>query len=255
MKYQFKSTHPSINASFNILMNLPSPSSISYMWNGGSLLGIILAIQLLSGIFLSIHYCAHTDIAFNSIIHIIRDVSSGWLIRRIHINGASIFFMLIYFHIARGLYYSSFKAKTVWIRGTIILLILIATAFLGYVLPWGQISFWGATVITNLVSTIPYLGQEIVNWLWGGFSVNNATLNRFYSLHFALPFILIGLVLIHLISLHERGSTNPTGIKRNIEKNFFSPFFFIERSNRSNYFNYIININFYIKTLSIWGSG
>jgi len=204
---------------------LPSPRSINYIWNWGSLLGINLIIQLISGIFLSIHYTPRTDIAFSSVIHIIRDVNSGWLIRSIHINGASLFFILIYAHIARGIMFSSFKSKSVWITGTFIFLILIATAFLGYVLPWGQISFWGATVITNLVSAIPYLGKIVVIWLWGNFSVRNATLNRFFSLHFLVPFILLVIILFHLISLHITGSNNPIGVKRNLEKVSFHPFF------------------------------
>lgn len=225
MKNQIKNSHPAIKISFNILVDLPTPSTISYIWNWGSLLGLNLIIQLISGILLSIHYTPHIEIAFSSVIHIIRDVNSGWLIRTIHANGASLFFILIYTHIRRGILFSSFKIKHVWFSGIRILFALIATAFLGYVLPWGQISFWGATVITNLISAIPYLGKTIVEWLWGGFSVGNATLNRFFSLHFLLPFILTALIIIHLASLHITGSRNPTGIKRNIDKITFHPYF------------------------------
>jgi len=225
MKIQTKNIHPTTLTVFNIIVDLPTPSTISYIWNWGSLLGINLGIQLISGILLSIHYTPHIDIAFSSTIHIIRDVNSGWLIRRIHINGASLFFILVYIHIRRGILFSSFKSISVWISGIAILFALIGTAFLGYVLPWGQISFWGATVITNLVSAIPYLGKTIVTWLWGGFSVGNATLNRFFSLHYLLPFILTALIIIHLASLHIKGSNNPIGIKRNLDKISFHPFF------------------------------
>lgn len=210
------------------LIKLPTPINISYWWNFGSLLGIFLGIQILRGFLLSIHYCPNTLYAFNRIIHIIQDINIGWLIHNIHINGASIFFICIYLHIGRGLYYSSFKLTNTWIIGTSIYIISIATAFLGYVLPWGQISFWGATVITNLISTIPYIGNITVQWIWGGFSINNATLNRFYSLHFILPFLILLIVIIHLYFLHQSGSSNPLGVNRNLHKVFFHPYFTIK---------------------------
>jgi len=225
MKNLTKNNHPVTTILFNLLVDLPTPSNISYIWNWGSLLSLNLIIQLISGVLLSIHYTPHIDTAFSSTIHIIRDVNSGWLIRSIHINGASLFFILIYTHIRRGILFASFKTTSVWISGILILFAIIATAFLGYVLPWGQISFWGATVITNLVSAIPYLGSTIVTWLWGGFSVRNATLNRFFSLHFLLPFIVTALIGVHVASLHITGSNNPIGIKSNIDKIPFHPYF------------------------------
>lgn len=210
------------------LIKLPTPINISYWWNFGSLLGIFLGIQISRGFLLSIHYCPNTLYAFNRIIHIIQDINIGWLIHNIHINGASIFFICIYLHIGRGLYYSSFKLTNTWIIGTSIYIISMATAFLGYVLPWGQISFWGATVITNLISTIPYIGNITVQWIWGGFSINNATLNRFYSLHFILPFLILLIIIIHLYFLHQSGSSNPLGVNRNLHKVFFHPYFTIK---------------------------
>lgn len=212
----------------NSLFKLPTPINISYLWNFGSLLGIFLIIQIIRGFFLSIHYCPNTNYAFNRIIHIIQNIKLGWLIHNIHINGASIFFICIYIHIRRGLYYTSYKLHNTWIIGVSIYLISIATAFLGYVLPWGQISFWGATVITNLVSTIPYIGNIIVIWIWGGFSINNATLNRFFSIHFILPFIISLIVIIHLFFLHETGSSNPLGTNRNLYKIPFHNYFTIK---------------------------
>lgn len=193
------------------LLILPTPINISYFWNFGSLLGLYIFTQLVRGFFLSLHYCPNTSYAFRRIIHIIQNVNNGWLIHNIHVNGASFFFICLYAHIGRGLYYNSFKLTHTWIVGVTIFLLSIATAFLGYVLPWGQISFWGATVITNLVSTIPYIGNIVVIWIWGGFSINNATLNRFYSLHFILPFIILLLIIIHLFFLHITGSSNPIG--------------------------------------------
>lgn len=210
------------------LIKLPTPINISYWWNFGSLLGLFLRIQIIRGFLLSIHYCPNTIYAFNRIIHIIQDINLGWLIHNIHINGASIFFICIYIHIGRGIYYHSFKLINTWIIGISIYIISIATAFLGYVLPWGQISFWGATVITNLISTIPYIGNIIVQWIWGGFSINNATLNRFYSIHFILPFLILFIVIIHLYYLHETGSSNPLGLNRNLYKIFFHPYFSIK---------------------------
>lgn len=207
------------------LFKLPTPVNVYIWWNFGRLLGLFLIIQLISGLFLSIHYVSNINYSFFSIIHIIQDVNYGWLIRLIHINGASFFFFCVYFHIGRNLYYGSYKLINTWFIGIMIFLIIIGTAFIGYVLPWGQISFWGATVITNLLSAIPYIGQIIVEWLWGGFSVDNSTLNRFYTFHFLIPFILVILVLIHLLFLHETGSNNPLGLNRNLYKISFHNYF------------------------------
>nr|ALO70520.1 cytochrome b [Diartiger fossulatus] len=209
----------------NSFINLPSPSNINSWWNFGSMLGLCLMIQIITGLFLTMHYCPNIEMAFNSIIHICRDVNNGWLIRTLHANGASFFFICIYLHIGRGMYYNSYNFKETWLIGSMIFLLTMMTAFMGYVLPWGQMSFWGATVITNLLSAIPYMGTEIVQWLWGGFSVNNATLNRFYSFHFILPFIITAMVLIHLMFLHQTGSNNPIGVNSNIDKIPFHPFF------------------------------
>ena len=208
------------------ISNLPTPISIRVWWNAGSILGVLLIVQLLSGILLSIHYAPDARSAFDRVIHIIRDVEGGWLLRSIHANGASMFFLIIYLHIGRGLYYQRYITQTsTWIVGVTIFLLSMATAFLGYVLPWGQISFWGATVITNLFSAIPYFGASLVEWIWGGFSVNGSTLNRFYSLHFLLPFIVSALAIVHLIFLHEKGSTNPLGEKSGLNKVPFHPYF------------------------------
>nr|QBZ38184.1 cytochrome b [Sogata hakonensis] len=210
------------------LINLPTPTNISYWWNFGSILGLCLIIQLLSGIFLSMHYNPSINFAFKSMIHITRDVNYGWFMRLIHSNGASMFFFFMFIHTGRGIYYGSFFKKKVWVSGTLIMLILMATAFLGYVLPWGQMSFWGATVITNLLSAIPYVGITLVTWIWGGFSVENPTLNRFFTFHFILPFMLMLMILIHLILLHEKGSSNPLGLKNKIDKISFHPYFSIK---------------------------
>nr|AZL93176.1 cytochrome b [Dendrocerus sp. ZJUH_2016009] len=207
------------------LIYLPSPINISMWWNFGSLLGICLMIQIISGFMLSMHYCPSTNIAFFSIIHIMNDVNYGWLIRYIHLNGASTFFFLMYIHVLRGVYYSSFYYIHTWMTGTLILFMSMGAAFMGYVLPWGQMSFWGATVITNLVSTIPYLGNSLVIWLWGGFSVNTPTLNRFYSIHFILPLVILMMVMIHLTYLHLTGSNNPLGLNSNFYKIPFNPYF------------------------------
>lgn len=214
-----------MNTNFLIL---PTPINIPYWWNFGSLLGLYLSIQFLSGFLLSIHYCPNINFAFNRIIHITQNVNQGWLIHSTHINGASIFFLLIYIHIARGIFFHSFNLTHTWLVGTTIYLISIATAFLGYVLPWGQISYWGATVITNLTTTIPYIGPPLLNWLWGGFSINNATLNRFFSLHFILPFIITIMITIHLYFLHNTGSKNPLGTNSNINKIPFHVYFTIK---------------------------
>ena len=208
------------------ILGLPSPSRISIWWNGGSILGILLGIQILTGLFLSIHYTADIVNTFSSVIHIIRDVPIGWLFRNLHANGGSLFFVFIYLHIGRGLYYQRYITQPhTWRVGVTILFIRIATAVLGYVLPWGQMSFWGATVITNLLSAIPYLGPNIVEWIWGGFSVGQSTLNRFFSLHFILPFLIGGLSGLHIIFLHEKGSTNPLGNMNHVRKIPFHPYF------------------------------
>ncbi len=207
------------------LVDLPAPVSLSYLWNFGSLLGLCLIIQILTGIFLAMHYCADVTIAFSSITHITRDVNYGFLLKYLHANGASIFFMCMYIHIGRGLYYGSYLRIPLWSIGVIIILVMMITAFIGYVLPWGQMSFWGATVITNFVSAIPYIGNDVVQWIWGGFSVSNATLNRFYSLHYLFPFILTGLILIHIILLHSTGSNSPIGINSNSDKIPFHIYF------------------------------
>nr|ABJ55877.1 cytochrome b [Sagaminopteron nigropunctatum] len=208
------------------VLGLPSPSGISVWWNGGSILGLLLGFQILTGLFLSMHYTADMVNTFTSVIHIVRDTPMGWLFRNLHANGASLFFVFMYLHIGRGLYYQSYLSQPrTWMVGVTILFISMATAFLVYVLPWGQMSFWGATVITNLLSAIPYLGPSIVEWIWGGFSVGQSTLNRFFSLHFILPFLIGGLSLLHLIFLHEKGSTNPLGSTNHISKIPFHPYF------------------------------
>lgn len=225
MKTPIRKISPVTKIINNSLIDLPSPSNISTWWNFGSLLGLCLGIQIITGLFLAIHYSANIDIAFNRVVHICRDVNYGWLLRTIHANGASFFFICIYAHIGRGIYYGSYNLIHTWIIGVIIFFIVIATAFLGYVLPWGQISFWGATVITNLVSAIPYLGKTIVQWLWGGFAVDRATLTRFFALHFLIPFVIAAIVIIHLLFLHQTGSNNPLGLNRNIDKIPFHPYF------------------------------
>nr|YP_010326919.1 cytochrome b [Anomis mesogona]UNP54168.1 cytochrome b [Anomis mesogona] len=207
------------------LVDLPSPSNISYWWNFGSLLALCLIIQILTGLFLTMYYTANIDMAFYSVNYICRNVNYGWLIRTLHANGASFFFICIYLHIGRGIYYESFNLKHTWMIGVTILFLLMATAFMGYVLPWGQMSFWGATVITNLLSAIPYLGSMLVNWIWGGFAVDNATLTRFYTFHFLLPFIILMMTMIHLLFLHQTGSNNPLGLNSNYDKIPFHPFF------------------------------
>nr|AXS65446.1 cytochrome b [Coleoptera sp. 20 KM-2017] len=220
-----RKTNPMIKIINNALIDLPTPSNISTMWNFGSLLGLCLMIQIITGLFLAMHYCPNVDLAFNSLSHICRDVNYGWFIRILHSNGASFFFFCLYIHIGRGIYYNSYNLIETWMVGVTIFFLVMATAFLGYVLPWGQMSFWGATVITNLVSAIPYLGNSIVQWLWGGFAVENATLNRFFALHFILPFIVSALVMIHFLFLHQTGSNNPLGMNSNLDKIPFHPYF------------------------------
>nr|UHA56249.1 cytochrome b [Risoba obstructa] len=220
-----RKTHPIFKIINGSLIDLPSPSNISSWWNFGSLLALCLMIQILTGLFLTMYYTANIEMAFYSVNYICRNVNYGWLIRTLHANGASFFFICIYLHIGRGIYYESFNLKHTWLIGVIILFLLMATAFMGYVLPWGQMSFWGATVITNLLSAIPYLGSMLVNWIWGGFAVDNATLTRFYTFHFLLPFIIMMMTMIHLLFLHQTGSNNPLGLNSNLDKIPFHPFF------------------------------
>nr|UEE83511.1 cytochrome b [Limicola falcinellus] len=220
-----RKSHPLLKILNSSVIDLPAPSNISAWWNFGSLLGICLTTQILTGLLLAMHYTADTTLAFSSVAHTCRNVQYGWLIRNLHANGASFFFICIYFHIGRGFYYGSYLYKETWNTGVILLLTLMATAFVGYVLPWGQMSFWGATVITNLFSAIPYIGQTLVEWAWGGFSVDNPTLTRFFALHFLLPFMIAGLTLIHLTFLHETGSNNPLGIVSDCDKIPFHPYF------------------------------
>ena len=209
------------------IIDSPQPANLSYLWNFGSLLGVCLILQILTGIFLAMHYQPHVDFAFNSVEHIMRDVNNGWAVRYTHANVASFFFIFVYAHIARGLYYGSYKSPRVllWVIGVIILIVMMATAFLGYVLPYGQMSLWGATVITNLLSAIPVFGQDLVELIWGGFSVSNATLNRFFSLHYLLPFLLAALAVAHLIALHTHGSNNPNGIASSGDRFSMHPYF------------------------------
>nr|YP_011036756.1 cytochrome b [Arrugada affinis]WRK21425.1 cytochrome b [Arrugada affinis] len=207
------------------LIDLPAPINLSVWWNFGSILGMCLMIQMITGILLSMHYTSNIEMAFNSINHITRDVNYGWLMRNVHSNGASLFFVCMYTHVGRGMYYGSYHLFKTWNIGIIIMLTTMATAFLGYVLPWGQMSFWGATVITNLLSALPYVGTTLVNWIWGGFSVDNATLSRFFSIHFMLPFLILFLTVIHLFFLHISGSSNPMGVNSNLDKIPFHPFF------------------------------
>ena len=221
-------THPILKIVRGALIRLPSPSSFTTLWNFGSLLGICLITQIIRGLFLAIHYSCDMTLAFERVSHISRDVNLGWLLRIVHANGARFFFICIYVHIARGIYYGSYNLKETWIVGVLILFLVIGTAFLGYVLPWGQMSFWGATVITNLASAIPFVGNQVVLWLWGGFAVGNATLTRFFSLHFLLPFIISALRGVHLLFLHETGSSNPLGVRRDFDKSPFHPYFSVK---------------------------
>nr|WBW69159.1 cytochrome b [Sacalia bealei] len=225
MTTNLRKTHPMMKIINNSFIDLPSPSNISTWWNFGSLLGTCLILQIITGIFLAMHYSPDISLAFSSVTHITRDVQYGWLIRNMHANGASIFFMCIYLHIGRGLYYGSYLYKETWNTGIILLFLTMATAFVGYVLPWGQMSFWGATVITNLLSATPYIGNTLVQWIWGGFSVDNATLTRFFTFHFLLPFTIAGLAAVHLLFLHQTGSNNPTGLNSNTDKIPFHPYF------------------------------
>ena len=212
------------------LIDYPTPSNLTYWWGFGSLAGICLLVQIATGIFLAMHYTPHVDLAFASVEHIMRDVHGGWFLRYMHANGASMFFIVVYLHLFRGLYYGSYvrPRELVWIVGVVILLLMILTAFIGYVLPWGQMSFWGATVITSLASAIPVVGMDITYWLWGGFSVDNATLNRFFSLHYLLPFIIAGASIVHLAALHQYGSNNPLGSFAGVDKVSLYPYFLLK---------------------------
>nr|YP_009727742.1 cytochrome b [Cephenemyia trompe]QHX99768.1 cytochrome b [Cephenemyia trompe] len=217
--------HPIMKIINNALIDLPAPINISSWWNFGSLLFLCLMIQIMTGLFLAMHYTADINLAFYSVNHICRDVNYGWLLRTIHANGASFFFICLYLHVGRGIYYNSYLFTPTWMVGVIILFLVMGTAFMGYVLPWGQMSFWGATVITNLLSAIPYLGIDLVQWIWGGFAVDNATLTRFFTFHFIFPFIVLAMTLIHILFLHETGSNNPLGLNSNIDKIPFHPYF------------------------------
>ena len=228
IKTNLRKTDPLIKVVNRALVDIPAPTNISSWWNFGSLLGLCLVVQIATGLFLAFHYSNHIDYAFSRVVHICRDVNYGWLLRTIHANGASFFFICLYVHVGRGLYFGSYHYLHTWAIGVTILFLTIATAFLGYVLPWGQISFWGATVITNLLSTVPYIGTDLVQWLWGGFAVDAATLTRFFSFHFLLPFIIAALVVIHILFLHQTGSSNPLGVERAPNKIPFHPYFVIK---------------------------
>jgi len=229
MKYRWNKD-PILSFIDSHIIDYPTPVNLNYFWSFGSAAGLCLVIQIVTGIFLAMHYTPHIDFAFYSVEHIMTDVNNGWLIRYLHANGASMFFITIYCHIFRGLYYGSYinPRGKLWATGVIIFLLMMATGFMGYVLPWGQMSFWGATVITNLFSAIPFIGGSIVEWLWGGFSVDNATLNRFFSLHYLMPFVIVGVVLEHLALLHNVGSNNPLGINSNVDTVSFYPYFYVK---------------------------
>nr|BAJ54505.1 cytochrome b [Mormyrops anguilloides] len=220
-----RKTHPIAKIVNDAFIDLPTPSNISAWWNYGSLLGLCLITQILTGLFMAMHYTSDISTAFSSVVHICRDVNYGWLIRNLHANGASFFFICIYLHVARGLYYGSYLYMETWNIGVILLLLVMMTAFVGYVLPWGQMSFWGATVITNLLSAVPYIGDALVQWIWGGFSVDNATLTRFFAFHFLFPFVIAGATILHLLFLHETGSNNPAGLNSDADKIPFHPYF------------------------------
>nr|YP_009459970.1 cytochrome b [Eochionelasmus ohtai]AUT77215.1 cytochrome b [Eochionelasmus ohtai] len=225
MSKPMRKSHPLMKIMNSALVDLPSPSNISYLWNFGSMLGLCLCLQILTGLFLAMHFASDTSMAFSSVVHTMRDVNSGWLIRTLHANGASFFFICMYMHISRGVYYGSYKMLLTWMTGIMILFLTMAAAFIGYVLPWGQMSFWGATVITNLFSAVPYIGTELVQWIWGGFAIDNATLTRFFALHFLVPFVIAAMAAIHLLFLHQTGSNNPLGLNGNVDKLPFHPYF------------------------------
>nr|APA19206.1 cytochrome b [Solenaia oleivora] len=225
MQKPIRKSNPMIKIVNSSVYDLPTPMNLSTLWNTGSLMGLCLVIQILSGIFLAIHYTPNTEHAFQSVIHILRDVNFGWALRNLHATGASVFFLCVYAHIGRGIYFSSYLHHKMWLSGISLLFALMATAFLGYVLPWGQMSYWGATVITNLLSVVPYFGDSLVKWIWGGFTVANATLNRFFVFHFFLPFLLLAITCVHLMLLHESGSNNPLGLSGNVCLIPFHPFY------------------------------
>nr|YP_010507355.1 cytochrome b [Amphionides reynaudii]UXG18834.1 cytochrome b [Amphionides reynaudii] len=225
MTMPFRKSHPLFKIANGVIVDLPSPSNISILWNFGSLLGLCLIVQIATGLFLAMHYTAHIDLAFSSVAHICRDVNYGWLLRTLHANGASFFFICLYIHIGRGIYYGSYMYIPTWSVGVIIFFLVMGTAFLGYVLPWGQMSFWGATVITNLASAIPYIGTYLVQWIWGGFAVDNATLVRFFTFHFLFPFVVAAASMVHILFLHQTGSNNPLGISSQVDKIPFHPYF------------------------------
>nr|QYF07813.1 cytochrome b [Oribatula sakamorii] len=231
MKNQETKSNPILKMIKTSLLDLPTPISISLLWNMGFLLGMTLSLQIITGLILSMMYSANAESAFTNMVNIMQDINTGWITRMVHMNGASLFFILLYIHTARGLYFNSFmNQKKVWLSGVMILLMVMATAFLGYVLPWGQMSFWGATVITGVLSAIPLLGNDLVTWIWGGPSVSQPTLNRFFSLHFLLPMVIAAMVMTHLILLHEKGSTNPTSTNFNSDKIKFNPMFMMKDS-------------------------
>nr|YP_010577089.1 cytochrome b [Japetella diaphana]UZN92535.1 cytochrome b [Japetella diaphana] len=218
MLSSLRKVHPVLSIINGALIDLPTPINLFIWWNFGSLLSLCLVIQILSGIFLSMHYTCSVEQSFDSVVHIMRDVNCGWVLRYIHANGASFFFICLYLHIGRGLYYGLYMNMNTWNVGVLLYLLVMLTGFVGYVLPWGQMSFWGATVITNLLSVVPYIGEILVYWVWGGFSVDNATLSRFFCFHFLFPFIILGLFILHLLFLHEKGSNNPLGLNSNLYK-------------------------------------
>nr|YP_010719169.1 cytochrome b [Sirex nitobei]WDR47219.1 cytochrome b [Sirex nitobei] len=225
MNKSIMKSHPLMKIFYSSIINLPTPINISYLWNFGSILGLFMLIQIISGVILSMHYCPNISMAFNSIIHINENMNNGWLMHFIHMNGASMLFINIQIHIFRGIYYSSYSLSMTWFIGWLMLFLMMMSAFMGYVLPWGQMSYWGATVITNLLSTIPMFGDIMVKWIWGGFSINNATLNRFFSMHFIIPLIISLFIMIHLMTLHNTGSNNPLGMNSNFWKIPFHPYF------------------------------
>nr|YP_010310801.1 cytochrome b [Periclimenes brevicarpalis]UMY76336.1 cytochrome b [Periclimenes brevicarpalis] len=225
MTTPLRKMHPLFKIMNGSLVDLPTPTNISALWNFGSLLGLCLGVQIATGLFLAMHYTPNMELAFSSVVHICRDVNYGWLLRSMHANGASFFFICLYMHVGRGIYYGSYLYVHTWMVGVLILFLVMGTAFLGYVLPWGQMSFWGATVITNLLSAIPLAGTELVQWVWGGFALNNATLTRFFTLHFLLPFAVSAASMVHILFLHQTGSNNPLGISSQVEKMPFHPYF------------------------------
>nr|CAB0049852.1 cytochrome b [Sepia pharaonis] len=247
MLSSLRKNHPVLKIISGSVVDLPSPINLSVWWNFGSLLGLCLVVQIVSGLFLAMHYTSCVEMAFDSVIHIMRDVNYGWVLRYVHANGASFFFVCLYFHVARGIYYKSYMMIETWNIGVILLFLVMATAFVGYVLPWGQMSFWGATVITNLVSAIPYVGEMVVYWIWGGFSVDNATLSRFFCFHFLLPFLLAGLVILHLIFLHQSGSNNPLGVNSDLNKIPFHQYY-----SYKDLFGFFVLLLFLIEISLLW---